>query len=107
MITIDVKTLLIGVLLLAVIVLVVYLIVLLANLLKTLKKVNLMLDDTKIVSGIVAARANQINYAVSDAASSVSEFASSLKARQGTVSSVKGFAKMSKKIIEAVKDIKK
>lgn len=93
MLTIDFKDLLLAGLLVALIVFVIYLIVLVANVIKTVKKANAMLDDTKVVSGIAAERAAQINGVVDEVAVSVSGFVSSVNQNESVISSLKGLTK--------------
>lgn len=79
MLTLDVKTLLIGLLIISLIVLVVFIIVLVANAIKALKKVVLMLEDTQSVTAIVANRADQLDEGVDSMVESVSNFKDSMK----------------------------
>ncbi|XVG96209.1 hypothetical protein ACGCUQ_05820 [Eubacteriales bacterium KG127] len=79
MLTLDVKTLLIGLLIISLIVLVVFIIVLIANAIKALKKVILMLEDTQSVTAIVANRADQLDEGVDSMLESVSNFKDSMK----------------------------
>ena len=79
MLTLDVKTLLLGILIIALIVLVIYLIVLIANALKALKRVALILEDAQAVSAIVANRADQLDEGVDGVVESVSNFKDGFK----------------------------
>lgn len=86
MLTLDVKTLLLGILIIALIVLVVYIIVLIANALKALKKVALILEDAQAVSAIVANRADQLDEGVDGVVESVSNFKDGFKDKLSTSS---------------------
>lgn len=79
MITLDVKTVLLGLLLAALIVLVVYIIVLVANALKALKHVVLILEDTQAVTAIVANRTDQLDEGVDSMMESVSNLKDGFK----------------------------
>ena len=79
MLTLDVKTLLLGILFIALIVLVIYIIVLIANALKALKRVVLILEDAQAVSAIVANRADQLDEGVDSVVESVSNFKDGFK----------------------------
>lgn len=63
-------------------ILIIYLVVLLKNLLQTVKKTNLILDDANVVSNITATRATEVNGAVSDLAGSLGLVAKSFKGNQ-------------------------
>lgn len=79
MLTLDVKTVLLGILIIALIVLVVFIIVLIANALKALKRVLLILEDAQAVSAIVANRADQLDEGVDGVVESVSNFKDGFK----------------------------
>lgn len=79
MLTLDVKTVLLGILIIALIVLVIYIIVLIANALKALKRVVLILEDAQAVSAIVANRADQLDEGVDGVIESVSNFKDGFK----------------------------
>lgn len=79
MLTLDVKTVLLGILIIALIVLVVFIIVLIANALKALKRVLLILEDAQAVSAIVANRAGQLDEGVDGVVESVSNFKDGFK----------------------------
>ena len=87
-ITIDLKTLLLGLLIIAIIVLVIYLIVAVANLIKSLKSLSKVLDDFQVVSDIAAARSKQIDHVVNDVATTVSGATSQIKDNQGIIKSL-------------------
>ena len=79
MITIDVKQVLIGLLLLAAVILVIFLIVMVANLITTLKKVNGILDDTSAVTTIVHEKAEETKPLVDELSGAVMSFAGAMK----------------------------
>jgi ABC-type transporter Mla subunit MlaD len=67
------------------IVLLIYLIVLFKNLLQTVKKTNLILDDANVVTKITASRATEVNEAVSDLSGALGSVANSFKGNQSTM----------------------
>ena len=81
MLTIDVKTLLLCILIFAGIVLVVFLIVAVYNLIKTLKKSQKVLDDFEIVSKIASERSQQLDKLIEQASKKI-------KASQNVLSSI-------------------
>ncbi|MDD7512127.1 MAG: hypothetical protein PUK21_07150 [Peptostreptococcaceae bacterium] len=103
MLTIELKDLLVGAVLVALFVLVIYLIVLVANMIQTVKKANAMLDDSKVISGIAAERANQLNDVVSDVAESVAGFATSFNGNESVISSIKGLTRAVKSVANTVR----
>ena len=84
--TVTLKGALLTAIAILVIILLIYLIVLLNNLIKTLKQVNLVLDDAKIVSSTAAEKAQQLDGIVSGIGSSVGTVVNSLKGNQNVVS---------------------
>ena len=81
MVTIDVRTTLIWLLLAALVILVVYLIVAVKNLVTTIKKTNKILEDVSVVSEVAAKKAVEVDEIVGDVHGVVSDLA---KAVQGT-----------------------
>ena len=76
MITVSVKGVLIGVLLIALIVLVVFLIVLIANVTDTIKKANAIIDGGTSAAAGAKEKMDNVSAAVKDGASKVSGVAS-------------------------------
>ena len=93
MITIDVKTALLYLLLVAAIVLVGYLIVVVKNLVTTLKEVNKILEDVSVVSGVAADKAVQLDSVVGDVQSAVADLSNAMRGEQSTIGAVSNFAK--------------
>lgn len=81
MVTIDVRTTLIWLLLAALVILVVYLIVAVKNLVTTIKKTNKILEDVAVISEVAAKKAVEVDEIVGDVQGVVSDLA---KAVQGT-----------------------
>ena len=75
MITVSVKGVLIGVLLIALIVLVVFLIVMISNVTDTIKKVNAILDGGTAAATSALAKVDEVSTAAKDSAVKVSETA--------------------------------
>ena len=88
MITIDVKTLLISLLIIAVIVLVVFLIVVAANLIKSLKSLTKVLADVETVTDIASERSKQLDVVVGDVTKTISGVTSNVKDSEGFIKSV-------------------
>lgn len=103
MLTIELKDLLLAAVLIALVVLIIYLVVLVANAIQTLKKLNAVLDDGKVVSNIAADRANQVNGVVTDVVDSVAGFATSFNQNDSVISSIKGLTKAVQNITRTVK----
>ena len=81
MVTIDVRTTLIWLLLAALVVLVIFLIVAVKNLVTTIKKTNKILEDAAVISEVAAKKAVEVDEIVGDVHGVVSDLA---KAVQGT-----------------------
>ena len=80
--TVDLKTM--GVLLIGIgiIILIIFLIVMVANLTKTLKKTNKVLDDVQSVTAIVAKRSEAVDGALDNVSESATELLNTLKGQQ-------------------------
>ena len=83
MVTLDVKQILIALLLIALIVMVVYIIVILKNLVPTIKKLSLVVDDAKRITVVAANKTEQIDGALDNAGSKVLGLTGSLKGGSG------------------------
>ncbi len=91
MITIDVKSALIYLLLVGLIVFVIYLTVMAKNLIQTVKSLNEVLKDTETVTKIASDRIVQFDGVADDVQSAVSDVANAIKGQQnliGTVSNI-------------------
>lgn len=82
MITIDVKTALICCLFVVLIVLVVYVTIMVKHLVETVKNLNSVLQNVKVVTKIASERASQIDVIVDDVQSAVSGVADAVKGKQ-------------------------
>ena len=76
MISVSVKGVLIGVLLIALIVLVVFLIVMVANLTDTIKKANAIIDGSTAAAGTAKAKVDDVSASVKEGVSKVKGVAS-------------------------------
>ena len=93
MITIDIKTLLIYLVLAAALVLVIYLIVLVKNLIATVKSTNRVLEDTAVVSGIVAEKAKAADGLADDVIEALGSFAKAVKGEENIIAALSNIAK--------------
>lgn len=91
-VTVDLKEILILVLLAALIVMVIYATIMIANLIKSLKKVNLVLDDSKQVTAVVAKKSEQIDGLIDEASDVALEVVGIVKGNMSTIEKVKGFS---------------
>ena len=100
------KDFLIGLLLIALTVLVVFLIITISNLTKTLKKVNVILDDVQTVTGIVDEKAKETKPVVDDLSSALVNFASGMKGKETSISSLSNLAKSLSSMVSIIKNSK-
>jgi len=107
MVTIDVKELLIGLLLLAAVVLIVFLIIAVSNLTKVLKKVSGILDDTSAVTTIVHEKAEETKPLVDDLSGAVMSFASAMKGNESSIASISSISKALSSMVSVIKNSKK
>lgn len=106
MVTVDLKSLVLVLLLLALIVLVVYLIIMVANLIPSLKKLSRILDDAKTVTGIVQEKAVETKPAIDDLTKAVAGFASAAKGNETSIASVSNLAKAMSSMVSIIKNSK-
>lgn len=85
MITISIKDAVFLVLLVALLVLIIYLIVMVANLIKTLKKANLVIDDVQRMSTIAADKTESVNNKLDKYADKVSNFVGKVKSEGSSI----------------------
>lgn len=93
MITIDVKALLICMVLAAALVLLIYLIVLIKNLVSTVKKTNQVLDDTAVVTGVVAEKAKAADGLTDDLIEALRSFSKAVKGDENLIAALSNIAK--------------
>ena len=93
MITIDVKSALIYLLLIALIVFVIYLIVMAKNLIQTIKSLNIVLKDTEEITKIASERVVQLDGVADEVQEAVSEVAKSVKGRQNIIEALTNIVK--------------
>ena len=93
MITIDIKTMLIYLVLIAVAVLVIYLIVLVKNLVTTVKNTNKVLEDTAVVSGILAEKAKAADGLADDVIEALGSFTKAVKGEENLIAALSNIAK--------------
>ena len=103
MITIDVKLVGIVLLILAAVVLLVFLTVMVANLTKTLKKLNGILDDASVVTGIVQEKAQGTKPVVDDLSSALVSFSRAAKGEESNIASLSSVAKSISSLIAIIK----
>lgn len=89
-VTVDLKEILVLVLIAALIVMVVYATVMIANLIKSLKKVNLVLDDSKVVTEVVARKSEQIEDLIDEVSEAAVEVVGVVKGNMSTIEKLKG-----------------
>ena len=106
MVTIDLKSFLVGLLLIALTVLVVYLVIMVQNLTTTLKKVNVILDDTQVVTAIVNEKAKETKPVVDDLSSALVGFASGLKGNETNIASLSNLAKSLSSMVSIIRNNK-
>ncbi len=92
-VTIDLKTLLIALVLIALIVFIVYAVVLVRKLLVTLTHTNKVLEDLEVVSGIASERSQDLNNIISNVSGTVSDLSDAVKGNQTTVNAVASIVK--------------
>jgi hypothetical protein len=73
MVTLDLKLLLLSLLVIAGVVLIVFITVAVANMIKTLKGVNEILEDVQVMTDIAAERSKQVNEVVDDVVETIKE----------------------------------
>jgi len=93
MITIDVKTTLICLVLVALLVLIIYLCVMVKNLIVTLKKANQVIDDASVVSGIASDKATEIDGMVGDIGDAVTGVVKAVKGNENLIGTLTNLAK--------------
>lgn len=93
MITIDVKTLLIYLVFIALIILLVYLTVLTKNMIKTVKETNKILEDTSVITGIAADRATEVDEIVGNVSDAVADVTKSIKGNQNVIGAMTNLIK--------------
>lgn len=102
MVTIDVRTTLIWLLLAALVVLVIFLIVAVKNLVTTIKKTNKILEDVSVVSDVAAKKAVEIDGIIGDVQGAVSDIAEAVRGTS-TISAVANVVKAAGSIASTVK----
>ncbi len=103
MITLDVKLTLISLLLVAATLLLIFMTIAVANLIKTLKKLNGILDDTSTVTGIVHEKALETKPIIDDLSSVAVNFSSALKGKESNIASLSSVAKSITSLISMIK----
>ena len=93
MITIDVKSFLVYLLLIALIVFVIYLTVMAKNLVQTVKSLNVVLKDTEEITKIASERVVQLDGVADEVQDAVSEVAKSVKGRQNIIEALTNVVK--------------
>ena len=105
-VTLDLQELLIAALIIACTVLVIFLIVAVANLIKALRKVNGILDDTSVVMGIVSEKAQETKPVIDGLASAIVSFANAAKGNETRIASLSSVAKSISSLVSMIKSSK-
>ncbi len=92
-VTIDLKTLFLILLFIALIILIIYAAVMIKKLLVTLDRTNKILEDVQVTTKIVADRSKDVDGIIGNISESVASVSSSLKGSQTTVAAVASIAK--------------
>ncbi len=92
-VTIDLKTLFIILVLIALLFLIIYAVVMIKKLLVTLDRTNKILEDVQVTTEIVANRSKDVDGIIGNVSESVASISSSLKGDQTTVAAVASIAK--------------
>ena len=106
MITINVKSALVYLVLIALFVLLIYLIVLAKNLVKTVHHLNDITEDASKITGVAAARTADINDIITDVQKAAADISAAVKGHQGILAAGANFAKAAANAVEYVKDRK-
>ena len=93
MITIDIKTALIYLLLVAAVVLVCYLVVIAKNLVTTIKNLNRILEDASVVSGVAAEKSLEVNDMIGNVQMAIADVSNAVKGDASTFGAVANVAK--------------
>ena len=102
MVTIDVRTTLIWLLLAALVVFVIFLIVAVKNLVTTIKKTNKILEDVSVVSDVAAKKSVEIDGIIGDVQGAVSDIAEAVRGTS-TIGAVANVVKAAGSIASTVK----
>ena len=103
MVTIDVKTTMIYLLLLAAIVLAGYLIIIAKNLVTTIKELNKILEDTSVVTGVAAERSVEVNGMIDDLQGAVADVSQAVRGEVGSIGAVVNVVKAAASLKEFFK----
>ena len=106
MITIDIKTALIYLLLIAAVVLVCYFIVAVKHLITTIKHLNKVLEDTAVITSVAADRSVEVNGMIDDLQSAVTDVAQAVRGEVGVIGSVANITKAAVSIKELLQSKK-
>lgn len=103
MITVDVKTLLVCLVLIGLLVLIGYLIVAAKHLVVTVKETNKILADTSVVTSIVSEKAKASEQVIDDLQAAVTGFADAMKGEENVIKSMSSIAKAVSSVVSLVK----
>ena len=92
-ITVDIKTVFIVLVLIALIVLIIYAIMMIKKLMVTLEHTNKILEDVEVVSGIASERSKDVDSIITNVSGSVSDLSDALKGNSSTVSAIASIVK--------------
>lgn len=103
MITIDVKELFLILLILAAIVLLLILCVMIINLTKTLKQLNVILSDTRIITAIASEKAQETKPVLDDLSGAILNFANAAKGNESRIASLSTIGKSIASLVSMLK----
>ena len=106
MVTVDVKLLALVLLIVATCVLVVLLSIVVYNLISTIKKLNGILDDASVVTGIVHEKAEETKPVVDDLSSAIVSFSRAAKGEETRIASLSSVAKSLSSLVSIIKNNK-
>ena len=105
-VTLDLKTLLIALVLIALSILIIYAILAVRKLLVTLDHTNKVLEDVEVVSAIASARSQDVDGIITNVSSTVADLSDAVKGNQGTMSAVASIVKSAASIKGMMSDNK-
>ncbi len=103
MVTLSIKDLFLILVFIALIVMLIFLTVLLANAIKTLKELNLVLTDTKSMTDVAARRVDDLDGIISNVSDSVGGVSNALKGKENLAQSLSSVGKAVSSVVGFVK----
>ena len=106
MVTVNVKTLLLCIMIIAITVFVIYLAVAVKNLITTIKETNKILQETEVITSIVSEKVETSEEIIDNFLSALKTFSDSVKGKEGIISSLSNLAKAGTGMVGLVKKYK-